>query len=401
MLIISAFGVAERKISGLAQWLIATYGFTATARMFVNLFLAAYFLRITSSLAIVSEFFICLYATFALVFLLIGNAVKNGRGIKIYRVGILAYAAFFLIIILLGENSCSHVLLLGIVFGIADALYWLPYHIIRYEINTPEDRVLAFGAEKSLDNVLKIISPIFIGYILSKSYLPIFILLVVCTGIAFGLSYKIPDACIGEKFGKINFRKFVESVAKNNVKIKAAYSGELLRGLNYIGALETTIQMMIFITFTSEFTLGKLTSGFAVAQIFIAYLVGKLLPKELFKNTVVISAGLLFLSTILMVLKISEAAIVFYGAIFAMTVPTLNILQTSYSFNVMEKKEYRVEHMIAREFFRNTGRVLGFAFLALISTYLGGELNYWIRVTMGIMSVTILFIAVHTKKYMN
>lgn len=398
MLVIAVYEAVERKLAEAAKWLLAAHGFTSAIRVFTKIFLAAYFLKVTAwNMGLVALFYIALYSTNAIAFRLIANITKIGNRLRIFRIGIVFYAAFLITVVLLGANIGHYIFLLGIVFGIADGLYWLPYNTIRFEVNAPKDRALAFSYEKSMEDSIKVVSPVIIGYIIStNSYTMVFLLLLACTILALAVSFRIPSTQ-DLKNKPLDMKGFISQL-KNEADVWRSYSGEFLRGINYIGALEIAVPVVILLSVESVFKLGILTSIFALLSILTALLVGKYLRDQKFKVTILVSGVLLFFSTALLIFDVSLATVLLYNTVFAITVPTLNVLQTTISYNVLKKEEFRVGHLIMREAFRNSGRVIGFLLLYGISVLFGSDLN-WMRTALVVLSITILFLALDARKF--
>ena len=396
------FKTIQRKIGKEAKVLLTVHGLSSVIRSFLKIYLGIFFLKLNQwNIGAVALFYAIFYFTNAVFFFILGNQIKCKDKMVTYRIGILSYFIFILLIIILKDNVSNYMYYLAIILGIADGFYWLPYNVLKFELNDYSNRSLFFGYEKAIEDTIKVVIPILIGWIIIVfgSYEPTLIAVLMLTGLAYIFSVKVASPVASLK--ALDIRKFISLLRKNSeINVFRTYYGEFLRGINYIGALEIVIPILIFLSFSNEFALGALTSIFACISIITALIIGKLLKSKFFRFSIFISGIILFSGSMLLVVNVSKTTIIIYNIVFALTIPILNILQTVFSYNSIDKEkliDFKVEHLIVREVFRNSGRIFGFLILFIISK-LGTNIDM-IRMALIILSFSILLISFQAKKF--
>ena len=379
-------------------YLLATHGLSSIVRTFAKVFLAIYFLKFTQiGLSSVALFYGILYAVNAGVFLGVGTIVKCGARMLLFRLGIFFYAAFLLLLLILGKEAGEHIIALAVLFGAGEGLYWLPYNVLKFENSNAVNRRTIFGYEKGIEDSVKIAAPLLIGMVISAgSYKIVFLSAVAFVILAFLLSLKL--------YGKTNQDDGVHlkefwGILEFNHDIIKAYWTEFLRGINYIGSLEIIVPIIIFLSFKSEVSLGMLTSVFAVISVLTSLLIAKYLKRHCFTSIIIASGLMLFFSSLLLVLQVNMLTVIAYNLLFALTVPTLNILQSVNSYDVIDREDlasFRVEHLIFREAFRNIGRLIGFLILFVVGVY-GSDIKS-VKVALVVLSFSVLLISLQARK---
>lgn len=393
--------LAKRKFPIEAAPLYVTNGLNSVVKIFTKIFLSVYFLKITDwNFSAVILYYIIYYASTALFNYMAGNWTKCHNKMIPYRFGIMLQFIFFLSLILLKDNAAQYIYYLAVISGASTAYYWLPYHIIRFDAVKYEDRSVFLSYEKALEDLLRILLPVVIGsVVVLTSYSPILIAALIATGLAFLVSFWIPNQEPSRvKFDTGEFIRLLRANRESNVF--RTYLAEFLRGINYIGALDILIPIIIFVAFANEFSLGALTSVFSIVSILISLLMGKHLKDKFFKKSIILTGILLFLATLAIVYNVSKPSIVFYNLIYAITVPVLLTIQTLFSYNIIDTpqlKPYRVEHFVVREIIMIAGKLLGLVFLLAISS-LGCTL-YNLRTALVVLSITILLIPLQIIKF--
>jgi len=82
--------------------------------MFLNTFMVAYFVTLTNyDYKIISLYYIASFILIMFTFLLLGKTIKEKMKVPIYRVGIVFYCIYILMIALLKEKIVDYYLYLG------------------------------------------------------------------------------------------------------------------------------------------------------------------------------------------------------------------------------------------------------------------------------------------------
>ncbi|MGE5329774.1 MAG: MFS transporter [Deltaproteobacteria bacterium] len=392
--------IPHRKLTRDSQILITAHGIQSIIRIIIKVFLGIYFFKLTNgNLCALASFYAIYYAVDSALFFIMLNYMKSGNRAKPYRFGVFIFSLFFLAILCLKDNAAGYIQLLAVVYGAATAFYYFPYNLLRFELNSSTARGLYFGYEKAIEDILSIVIPLIVGSVITiSSYQPVFMVVIICTGITFAFSYKLSNSEISKQ--KSDIKGFVKLLKDNKEgNVFSSYVTEFLRGLNYFGVLPVLIPIIIFMKFSNEFTLGILSSIFSAVSILTSVIIAKFLHGKYFRNLIIVSGILLFAGTGLLIFDISERAIIIYNIAFSIAIPVLTILQSTYSWNSIDKTglaEYKEEHFAIREAVSALGRVSGFILLFFAGLF--GNNIHVVRIALVIVSLSILLIPIHARK---
>ena len=235
--------------------------------MFLNTFMVAYFVTLTNyDYKIISLYYIASFVFIMLTFLLLGKTIKEKMKVPIYRVGIVFYCIYILMIALSKEKIVDYYLYLGAFYGIVQGLFWSAGHSLINQ-NVADKSNSFISVRSMISKTLKIIFPIIFGVsieLTSFSYIARIILIL--SFLQFSFSLLIKDEQIEEE-KKYNLKEYFEYLKKNtNKKMKSFYNMVVCDGIvSYL--LETIITLMIVITFKENISLGILTTIYSVFSI--------------------------------------------------------------------------------------------------------------------------------------
>jgi len=324
-----------------------------------------------------------------LTFLLIGKTIKEKTKVPIYRVGIVFYCIYILMIALLKEKIVDYYLYLGAFYGIVQGLFWSAGHsIINQNV---ADKANSFISVRSMiSKTLKIIFPIIFGVsieLTSFSYIARIILIL--SFLQFSFSLLIKDEQTEEK-KKYNLKEYFEYLKKNtNKKMKSFYKMVVCDGIvSYL--LETIITLMIVITFKENISLGILTTIYSVFSIVSVYIFQNKLKNN--KTILKISTLGVVLSIVLLLIDISKTTIILYNFISSVFLVLLrnNAEEKRYAIvNSDEnlKENYLVEHQIVSELSLNISRIIGYALLFVASLSINMVI---LKVLLGIIALIVV-----------
>jgi len=358
--------------------------------MFLNTFMVAYFVTLTNyDYKIISLYYIASFIFIMLTFLLIGKTIKEKTKVPIYRVGIVFYCIYILMIALLKEKIVDYYLYLGAFYGIVQGLFWSAGHsIINQNV---ADKANSFISVRSMiSKTLKIIFPIIFGVsieLTSFSYIARIILIL--SFLQFSFSLLIKDEQTEEK-KKYNLKEYFEYLKKNtNKKMKSFYKMVVCDGIvSYL--LETIITLMIVITFKENISLGILTTIYSVFSIVSVYIFQNKLKNN--KTILKISTLGVVLSIVLLLIDISKTTIILYNFISSVFLVLLrnNAEEKRYAIvNSDEnlKENYLVEHQIVSELSLNISRIIGYALLFVASLSINMVI---LKVLLGIIALIVV-----------
>ena len=267
----------------------------------------------------------------------------------------------------------NYYILVGILHGLAQGLYWVVCNVYINEIAKQEKVSKKFISIKSIVwNVTKIVFPIIFGaaieltsfFYIAKIIIPISILQLICS-----LFLKDINNSTKEKF---SLSKYIKYIKENNVeKIKKFYKISIYEGVaNYL--LSTLITVVIVMTFKTTLNLGVLTTVFSILSIISVYIFQKVYKNKNPKRIIIISDIIMFVSVIALVLKLNKITVIIYNlanCIFMVLLRNYALSKRYDSIGNYEevKKKFLVEHQVVSEIVLGISRTFGYVFLFIMS----------------------------------
>ncbi|MFD2446073.1 MFS transporter [Bacillus sp. CGMCC 1.16607] len=297
-----------------------------------------------------------------LTFILAGRWAKKVDRVIVLRIGVIFLAFFYLLVLWIGENASSFLILLGSVLGIGYGFYWLAFNVLTFEITEPETRDFFNGFLGILSSAGGMIGPIVAGFVISK--------LERFTGytIVFGISLALFTLAVFFSFslkrrsavGKFSFVRIIKE-RKHNKNWRLITDAHFFQGLRE-GTFLFVISVLVFISTGSELALGTyglLNSGIA----FIAYYAAsRFIKKEYRKKSIFIGGCLLYIAIFLIAFDVTFLKLLIYASVIAIAYPILLVPYMSMTYDIIgsgwKASEMRIEYIVVRELFLNLGRAV-------------------------------------------
>ncbi|WP_027407809.1 MFS transporter [Anoxybacteroides tepidamans] len=309
-----------------------------------------------------------------LTFILAGRLAKKIDRIIVLRLGVSFLAVFFMAVLMVGSNARHYLLLLGALLGIGYGFYWLAFNVLTFEITEPETRDFFNGFLGILTSAAGMIGPIAAGYIISslakwKGYTLIFAISLALFLVAVALSFLLKRRPANGKYALLRIVK----ERKNNKDWRLITNAHFFQGLRE-GIFVFIISVFVYMATGSEWALGKF--GFVNSLTsFIAYYIVSRIIKPSYRKTAILCGGLLLYAALfLIVFDLSYGRLMLYAAAIAIGYPVLLVPYSSLTFDVIgrswESGEMRIEYIVVRELFLNSGRIVSIvAFLLTITLF--------------------------------
>lgn len=338
--------------------------------MFLNTFMVAYFISLTNyNYRLISIYYIMNFIFIATTFYLLGFIVKKHSKIIIFRMGIVLYCLYIILIALLKEKIIDYYIYLGACYGIVQGVLWAPGLSLVNEY--VKDESTNFVSLKSmLTQVLKVIVPFILGTsieLISFTYTAIIIVFLSVIQFFFSLLIKEEKKIKKEKF---ELNKYIKYIRKNSL-LRTYYKLVACDGIvNYM--LATVVTILIVTTFKSSFNLGVLTTVFSFFSILSVYIFQRKIKTNI--NIAKISAIMMVISLIALLIDINKYTIIlynFFNSIFLILLINKAEAKRYEIINVDKKasNSYIVEHQIFSEICLNIARITGYLFLFFASLF--------------------------------
>lgn len=255
--------------------------------------------------------------------------------------------------------------------GVIEALYFFPSNVMLSEFVESGKLIQFFGYLNGAKNIFKILTPLALGALITfNSFFTTLLVMSGITLVAFLLSFKLkvkePETI------KFNTHLFL-SLFKNSAEIRLAYGVEFLKGLIF-DTLDILIILYVLLLFQTNFNLGIFSSVFAVFTMSMHFIFGRFCTYAYFKKILIATSILTFFCTIFFIEVPDQVSFIIYNLCLATAGQLLRCVTEINMYNVCNAAElkniFRTEYFVAREFFSNGGRILGFA-LVIWSALLG------------------------------
>ncbi|UCZ54544.1 MFS transporter [Bacillus shivajii] len=296
-----------------------------------------------------------------LTFILAGKLAKKIDRVVVLRLGVIFLSIFYFTVLFLGEDAGKYLILLGALLGVGYGFYWLSFNILTFEITEPETRDFFNGFLGILTSFAGMIGPIGAGFLITH--------MEKLTGykLIFGISLSLFVAAVIVSFflekrttkGKYELMSVIK-IRKEYEAWRRILYAHFFQGLRE-GSFVFVIVVWVYVATGSELALG--TYGLiASAVAFVSYfLVGRFIKPHFRKKAIFIGGIILYLAVLFIVFELNFTLLIAYGVTISIAYPLLLVPYVSLTYDVIgsgwKAAEMRVEYIVVRELFVNTGRI--------------------------------------------
>ena len=380
--------------------IIFTHSINSIVSKFTSLFLAIYFLKITEGNFISVVLYYALKYSASTIFSFISLKLLNKKNVlNIYRIGLFSNGLCLLILLFLGENIRSYIFLFALLDCFTSLLYWSSYKMILFNFKNDNQLKEIFSYNSIVTSIISIISTVGMGYVIVNASYSVLLIIIVLLVLAAVISTFYLDKYT------FNITPIKLSNLKYTLKDKQAkeiYKIVFLEGMGFRGGLDTTITFIIFLTLSSESSLGNLNAVFAFLGLITSLLVKKYLKEKSNKNAFLISALSILIVTIPIIFTNSFTAFIIYNIVFNIAYKITQILVDTAVFNISENKtitKYRLEYTYLSEVIHGLGKAFSELILLIPIVYAFSINN--LRIVAAILSFSILLQMIVYNKYCN
>jgi len=342
-----------------------------------NIFVNVFFWRQTNDFKIIVIYNMTHYIVIPMIFLLGGIIAKKKNGIWPLRLGLLAYAVFFWLILLIGGRGPVYIYLLGVIHGIGSGFYWLAFNTLCFDYTDTTNRDTFNGYNGSFSGVASAAAPITSAFIISAfagtaGYRVVFsitlIIFVILCLISMTLKCK-------NYSGVLDYKK---AFSRNGEEWSTVRIANALWGVRDV-IIVFVVNILIMETTGSEMSLGKLT---LIASLISSgsYVLVQKFVKPPRRRFAIFAGGIgSFLGVLGLALEVKYLTLLVYVVMDAFFVPFFLIQLSSSTYNVISRahdEDMRVEYMINKDIALNTGRIISSSIL-LTLLYIVSDSDVW------------------------
>lgn len=365
----------KEKIGENAKLLLIINTIRKIIDIFLGPFLTAYLFRVAiDNIKIISIYNIFSYIVIAIISIIIGRILKNKYQMEIFRIGMISKFIQLLILIILGENVINYIWLLAIISGLSTETWSFPLNLFSTTLVSNEEKDSFVVYRTIFSNLAKVLIPFLLGTIISiNSFKMTAIIILILSFIQILLSFKLKLKRIEDnKSEKLNVIKEYKNI-KNNKKLKRFYRMKFFKGMAYEGALDTSVTLLIIMTFSSDFSLGVITSVISVLAVISSYFYKKAKKDENVKLLIITSCSIILSASILLIFITNQYTIVAYNLIFAFFLQFITLSEEvetlKFTNSDIVNDSNRVETYVLLELFLNAGRVISYILLFIVGIY--------------------------------
>lgn len=343
--------------------------------IFASTFLISYIVSVnaenplSTSIVSIAIYYISQFFVFGLSYFLMSFIVEKTSRIWIYRLGILLFGAFIVMVIFVGKELSKYIVLAGALYGLSEGVFHSAYNVLKGEM-VPRRSMSNYSTLcLILDRVVRIVLPILMGFLIDSSTffvvaIYVLVLVVIQLGVTFMIKSERPE---NSSFDFFAYLKSLKSKNQDMVRIKRVYNISWLYGFKTI--FNTLFSIITIYTFKTNFKLGIFTSVSAFASI-IGLILFKRCTKEGSRTPLYISLSLLlFFSIVGFTLFMNKWTYILYALVSAVS---LNILANGIDIqrNLIVKKTGHysdiAEHNCVVELIFTFSRILTYSFMLVL-----------------------------------
>lgn len=395
--------------------MLLSHGFNNVVSIFVSTFLVSYIYSLSSNYIMdIGLFYLMQYASMFVFYTIISMFIDKTDRVTFYRISLFVKGIFILCVVLLGKKLAGFVTLAGLLYGLAEACYWASYNLMKNEL-VSHHAMEKYALHQFIDTkVINITVPLILGKVIegeSFNLCAIIVLVSVVLQFIFSLFIKSKRP----EDSKFNFREFLSSTNALETSKKKLVWASLIIGILYgLGAVVSPLTTILIMTsFDSNFSLGILSSLFAVASmiLLVAYKKWTKLGKRC--GIYLVSALFPVIAALLICLSLNKTTVVIYVLFY-----TISIVLYEFGFDVtrnlilkkLDMYDSIAEYQCAVEGALQIGRIIIFAVMAVFglitaswnveSLQLGVKIFCSVTILlMTLMNIVLAFYEKRFKKY--
>ncbi|QHW33527.1 MFS transporter [Paenibacillus rhizovicinus] len=385
----SAAAAPERRLGKDAITALMIHGCFQFGASMSGLFLNLYLWRLTQDLYVNGVYNIINFLITPVAFAIGGLITKRKDRMVTYRLGIMTIALFYLLVIIAQEHVASWYIPFAVFNGIAGGLYWTGYLVLMYDVSTEQNRVRFLAVNMVVFNSAGLIGPALAGFIIQLSgglqgYIFVFLIAFLMFVTASVISFRIPQLVSHHKAYYLNLMGLV--MRKNALFVKGL-AAFLILGL-FQGIMLFLPNILLFQTVGREDFVGYLGVFFSSLTVGTGYLISRRVGKEPVRKFVLYSSAGIVLGSIFLLYDVSAWTVVVFMIAFSICNPLAVNTLTSYYYGLIGKLplkgQLRVESVVMRETFLNTGRVISIIMLLGLA---GNLTSHWLPIVLTTVAV--------------
>lgn len=355
--------------------------------VYFDTFFVMYFFQIANyEIVPLAKYYITLYMFIGIGFVFIRKSIKKNIIVPYLRLGISMQALYIALIMLLKENIINYILIVGILKGVADGLYYFPKNILYSDKISNEDRQKFHGLVNTINKIIAILMPLLLGVLLSfMSYTDLGKIFFMLFIFMFLITFWLKDNKYGDK--KFEMKKFV-SLVKTNKNIVYSLLIPLLSGLTYSsGVMSLVVTLFKINVFKTNLNLGFVDSITAILSLIVCILYSTKIKEKSFKRISYISGFISFSVLVLFAFFPKVEMLIIFLLIRYSFILIISLISEYVTVNLANceelKMELKPEYFLARDVLFSISRTIGYIIIFLVVLFVGMDYINYILIIAG------------------
>lgn len=349
--------------------LLANSGFHNMIVIYMNTFLVAYLLNVSSgNFFNVALYYVISYLVMIVAYTLFSFLVCKVNKIILVRMGIFMQCVILAVMAFSQSQIVDYLIPIAIIYNTSNALYWSGLNALSNEVVKGKMLQNYNTYSSVISGITSIVIPVIFGRIIDNSSLFVIATLATIIGILQMISTLFIDKPnITHK--KLDFKGYFRECYNTGHKscYKLLFFGYITYGCK--DAISVLITMLIVLTFQTNTSLGAINSIISCLTIITLIITNKKYHSKN-ANLFLYIGGITVISMLLLIININKPAIIFFNICYSSLLAILNrsfAIKRSGLIRAVDKKQYIVEHQAITELFLNIGRVTFYSILLIAS----------------------------------
>lgn len=389
--------VSDQQLTREARVALFIHGCFQFGASMSGLFLNLYLWRLTEDLVINGIFNIIVYGMTPFAFAIGGWIAKKKDRMVTYRLGIALITIFFLVVIFAQERVVTYYPLFAAFNGLALGLYWTGYLVLMYDVTESRNRSRYLGINMIVFNSAGLAGPALSGFLISlfeglRGYLITFGAASCLFGLASFISLKIPRIV---SHHRTYYLKFSGLMMKKSRLWLLSLCGFLVLGL-FQGMMLFLPNILMFQTVGREDQVGYLSVFFALLTICTGFFISRRKQQTNIRRDLFVASLLIVTGAAVLLIDIRLWTVILFMSVYSLMAPLIINTLTSYYYRIMDglplRGLFRIESVVVREFFLNTGRVLSILMQVIFVSNLDSPALPVVLILMALTQLGIVFL---------
>ena len=360
--------------------LLSVHMLRIVLELFTSTFLVSYILAqnpdsiLGKGLINIGVFYISWQFVYGILDFAASFLVDRSNRATLLRFGIIFNLILMVALVFWGEQISHWIVLAGAICGMSDAFYYSSYILMRNELSF-HGSFKKYNVTSTIGvNLVKVIVPIIMGYIIDISTFSTIALYVIIVGVAqFGLTYLIKST--KPKDSKFELKGFINYLKEDKFawsKIKYTYFNSLIAGAKT--TYRTIVIVLTVYIFKTNLNLGIFTSIFSLLTMLCLILYRKIDPNpKINKAAIYAFVGVLPAAALIAMLIVTNNVTLIIMN-FTLTLANyfsdyLGTVERDTIIKNLNKYDYVAEHQFVTEIILVFGRIIAFSLFVVFGLF--------------------------------